>query len=118
VFATERRPIGSLGQALDGDRKTVGYHLDPGVGPANRRFLKLRVFLDRPCLFISAKFFMPNNVKWLKIRTLRTRSDATIRRAPLSSRPALFSFDVITPHKGFGTANDFATYLTDCFDLL
>ena len=22
------------------------------------------------------------------------------------------------PHKGFSTADDFATYLTDCFDLL
>src|SRR5262249_13596959 len=36
-------------------------HLDPGVGPANRRFLKLGVFLDHPWQFISAKFFVPHS---------------------------------------------------------
>jgi hypothetical protein len=40
---------------------SVGCQLDPGVGPANRRILKLRVLLDDPCLFNSEKFFVPHS---------------------------------------------------------
>ena len=53
-------PLGhrwSRGQAnSSADRKTVGYHLDPGVGPANRRICKYGVSLYLLCAYFLQNF--------------------------------------------------------------